>query len=141
MLERPDYFEKPDALLMAALNGDAEVGRLLLERGADPNQKDEYGRTALMIVIEEGYAAQFWAELLLEFGADINLLDGDGDSALDLAVFHQAKDAAQFLRDRGGVGKSGPSAKKLRDDSIYQAFADANAVKALGSNIDAHKKP
>lgn len=141
MLDRSEYFEKPDALLTAALVGDFEAGKILLERGADPNQQDDLGQTALMIAIQEGWGGSFWAELLVKFGANINLLDTDGDSALDLAIFHRQEETAQFLRDRGAIGKAGPSAKQLRDDEIYQAFADADAVKRLISMIDDNKKP
>ncbi len=141
MLDRSECFEKPDALLTAALLGDFEAGKILLEQGADPNQQDELGRTALMIVIQEGWGESFWAELLAQFGADINLLDNDGDSALDLAIFYQQEEAAQFLRGRRAIGKAGPSAKQVRDDEIYRGFADADAVKRLISMIDRNKKP
>ena len=141
MLNRSDYFEKPDALLTAALLGDFEAGKILLERGENPNQQDELGRTTLMIAIQEGWGGSFWAELLVQFGADINLLDEDGDSALDLATFHREEETAQFLRGLGALCKAGPSAKQLRDNEIYRAFEDADAVKRLVSMIDEKKKP
>ena len=78
MLDCSEYFEKPDTLLTAALVGDFEAGKILLERGADPNQQDELGRTTLMVAIQEGWGGSIWADLLVQFGANINLLDGDG---------------------------------------------------------------
>lgn len=141
MLDRSEYFEKPDALLTAALVGDFEACRLLLERGADPNQQDELGRTPLMIAIQEGLGVSFLADLLVQFGANINLLDQEGDSALDLAIFYKHDEAVQLLRVRGATSKSGPSAKQIRDDEIYQAFEDIDAVKRFISMIDGNKKP
>ncbi|MBI3832266.1 MAG: ankyrin repeat domain-containing protein, partial [Planctomycetes bacterium] len=41
------------------------------------------------------------AELLLENGADPNLLAGDGQSPLDLAEADDAKDAAALLMQAG----------------------------------------
>ncbi|MDD9981573.1 MAG: ankyrin repeat domain-containing protein [Gammaproteobacteria bacterium] len=59
----------------------------LLEHGADPNIPDEYGNTTLHL------AAQ-WCPLddfigaLLEHGADLNRLNGDGLTAWELAQFN-----------------------------------------------------
>ena len=68
--------------------------QLLIEHGADVNQKDNRGRTALMqlvtwhnLCIEEKHSVFF---CLLSNGADVNLQDNEGNSALHIA-FASAK--------------------------------------------------
>ena len=54
-----------------------KLTQLLLEYEADPNERDNEGRTALMYAeFKEG------AELLLAFGADLNMQDNDGHTPL-----------------------------------------------------------
>lgn len=139
MIERADYFGDPDALLTAAMTGDLEAGMLLLVQGADPNQKDELGRTPLMVAIQEGWG-YCWTELLIQFKADVNALDNDGDSALDLALYYEQQDTAQVLRGIGALCKNGPSAKQISDDEIYEGFREINAVKNFISMIERNKK-
>jgi uncharacterized protein len=130
MLERSQYFSQPDALLIAALIGDLDAAIDLLRTGANPNQQDEQGQTALMIVINEGWGNdRDWLEALVSFGADINALDSDGDSALDLARYYRRKDFVAILETRNAIAKAGPSGKELRDDSIYRGFAAISAGK------------
>jgi ankyrin repeat protein len=68
----------------AAQAGHKEVAEVLLSKGADINQVDHSGRTALI------YAAQFRqkdiVELLVEKGADLEVRDdNDGATALEWA--------------------------------------------------------
>ena len=140
MLKRSDYFEKPDALVTAALVGDFEAGQILLAQGIDPNVRDDQGRSALMVAIQEGWGGSHWAELLAQHGADINLVDEDGDSALDLARHYGQVETADFLVSLGAKSKNGPSAKQLRDDEVYRAFDHADAVKKLVAQINDKRK-
>lgn len=61
--------------------------RVLLEHGADPNQRITY-RSPVDKRVEEDYFAMMYvtgaaaAELLFSFGADVNLVSADGLSAL-----------------------------------------------------------
>ncbi len=141
MTRRTDYFDEPDALVTAALLGDLEAAETLIKRGASVNTKDERGRTALMVAIEEGWAGTAWTEFLISSGAEPNLLDADGDSALDLARFHRRSDVADVLLASGARGKDGPSAKELIEDSVYRAFEQASTVKRFVAQIEKKKKP
>ena len=80
---RPSPISRNLPLAAAAFKGDADVVRLLLERGASVDGRGEGGRTALMV------AAMFdraeIVELLLARGADPHVLDGGGLTARDAA--------------------------------------------------------
>lgn len=68
----------------AAGQGSPETIRLLVERGANINIKDKYGRTPLhlLALFKRGEVV----DLLLELGADINSKDEDGLTPLQSAV-------------------------------------------------------
>jgi uncharacterized protein len=57
---------------------------LLLAHGANPDDADNRGRTALMIAADLGYADI--VDILVHRGADRAKRDHDGKSALDLAA-------------------------------------------------------
>lgn len=60
--------------------GDLEIVKLLIANGADVNQKNVRGATALMAAAIDGPAAV--VRYLLEQGADVNARDEDGTTAL-----------------------------------------------------------
>lgn len=126
-----------DPLILAAEAGDYEHARRALTNGSSPNVRDEAGRTALMIVIEEGWAHPGWAPLLVSAGTDVNLTDADGDTALDFAKYygrHRSDRTIQdFLIAHGATGKTGPCAKEIRDDQISHAYQDQQAVMRLAA--------
>ncbi|MEP6571906.1 MAG: ankyrin repeat domain-containing protein [Gemmatimonadota bacterium] len=66
--------ESTTYLIDAAIAGDAETVKFLLERGADPNIASAYsGRTALLSATRYGYTSI--VDLLLAHGADVTLVD------------------------------------------------------------------
>lgn len=78
--KRRDYYKLP-------------LLKLILDAGADVNVKDSYGKTALHYFAEKSWAKELddmqkVIELLVSYGADKSLLDGDGLTALD--VFHRS---------------------------------------------------
>lgn len=139
MPDRTDYFEEKDAIVTAVLIGDFSAAELLVNRGVDINAQDDIGRTAVMMATEEDWAGTAWIEYLIENGADVYILDNDGDSALDIAKYRRRNDIVELLLANGAKGKDGPSAKELRDDTIYSAFEHADAVKRLVSEIEKKK--
>jgi len=65
-------------LMYAALYGDADSVRALLENGADPNIKNDAGATALMWAVDDLEKTR----LLLDHGADVNARSDDESHSL-----------------------------------------------------------
>jgi ankyrin repeat protein len=87
-------------LMSAALYRDAASARLLLDRGADPNVRNDAGATALMWAVDDLPITR----LLLERGADPNVRSADGRTPLLLAVARAgAVDVVKALLDRGAT--------------------------------------
>ena len=71
------------ALILASQNGNAEIVKLLLEKGSDINLQRSDGFSALMAAVKDGHADV--AKLLLEKGADPRLKDIMGKTVVDYA--------------------------------------------------------
>jgi ankyrin repeat protein len=98
--------------LRAALAGDLEVMRLLLEHGADPNIPTDSNTTALMAAAGVNWSVgQTYTEskanlmeavrLCLEKGADVNAINSMGFTALTGAVNRGSDDIVEFLVKHG----------------------------------------
>lgn len=71
-----------DKILTAALKGDINLLKALLEKGVSPNTFSQIGgETPLMYAIGQNHIE--CVKLLLEFGADVNIKTKDGHTALD----------------------------------------------------------
>ncbi|CAN6292043.1 unnamed protein product [Urochloa humidicola] len=73
------------ALCSAALDGKLDTVRYLLDRGADPNKKDELGEVALHCAAKYGRTEV--AKLILSRGAVVDIAYSDG-SPLHIAAFY-----------------------------------------------------
>ncbi len=87
-------------LLGAASTGDLATLRRRLALGADPNSRDEHGRTPLMHAIPGGVLG---LRMLLEHGADVQVRDASGLSPLQIALSCRANDAALLLLEHGAA--------------------------------------
>lgn len=76
-------------LQATAFSGGVNGVRALIAIGADVNQKDDNGCTALILLVKNGWNSNATAkgiDGLIQAGADINIKDNSGKSALDYAV-------------------------------------------------------
>jgi ankyrin repeat protein len=89
------FYSLDDELADAVFLSDIDDARTLLERGADPDARDEEQRTPLMNATLDGQ--RDLVRVLLEAGADPNLRDADGWTPLDVAVYRQALDLIWLL--------------------------------------------
>jgi uncharacterized protein len=80
----------------AVSNKDVEMVRLLIERGADVNARQQKGFTPLQGAAGSGSIEIM--DLLLAHGADLAARDDDGRTAADVADAHQHPEAAARLR-------------------------------------------
>ena len=86
-------------LMNAAQHGHEAALKLLLEKGADVNYRDEMtGWTALMLAALNGHMTA--AQILVESGADTNMLNVIDQTALDVAAARQKTDVQDFLDER-----------------------------------------
>ena len=68
------------ALHLAAAHDELETAISLLASGADTNKRDRWGRTPLFQAIVS--ASPHLVDILLEFGADPNIIDHNGEVSL-----------------------------------------------------------
>ena len=97
--DNQEEYTKP--LHQAAADGDIEQVKLLLSRGTDVNEKDQYGRTALHCASWKGHADV--AELLINQGARINVTTAMmASSPLHFAVMRGDRQIVELLLSKGG---------------------------------------
>lgn len=75
------------------------VARLLLHRGANPNQTDSRGWTPLHTAVEMGWISMI--RILLENAADPNKKTTKGLTALHIAVLYKKQDVIKLLLESG----------------------------------------
>jgi ankyrin repeat protein len=112
-------YQHETALMWAAVEGHTEVVKALLAAGADPNRKTRLTRiherkhadhptggfTALMFAAREGHEETVRA--LVAGGADPNLTNGDGATAMVIAIVNDRFDLAKTLLDLGADPNDG----------------------------------
>ena len=80
------------------------VARLLLDHGADPNERGLYGLTPLLRASKVGDIEM--ARLLVEHGASVELQDGAGKTPLDYASEKQHEEVIKLLLEHGANRES-----------------------------------
>ena len=116
------------ALHFLAFSKDPMIGEIvdcLATAGAKLEAKNYYGLTPLGICVQRNTVQAVCA--LLDNGANINVLDGDGDSLLMQSIFSNADDVTQLLLSRGATYTSWCST----GDSILHLAALSGSLRTL----------
>ena len=82
--------------MYAAGYGHVDIVKLLLDAGADVNERSRVSRTPLIWAAGSGQLNT--VRLLLKNGADPDLVDSNGETAADLAAENGHDDVAHFLQ-------------------------------------------
>jgi ankyrin repeat protein len=150
-------------LMRAARAGDAEVMRLLLEKGANPRLTTKDGNTALMLAAGVGYrdkntrgsetGALDALKVAMGAGLDIRQTNARGETALHGAAFRGADTIVRFLVDSGAelnavskqgytpldiaLGKSSVAQLPVPKDSTVAVLRSLGAIEGPGPNNNA----
>jgi ankyrin repeat protein len=116
-------------LMYAALYGDLAATRVLLDKGADPNARNDVGATALMWAVDNLEITT----LLLDRGADPNVRSADGRTAVWIAAGRAgASDVVNALLDRGA---------RLENQSVLVAAAEVGDAATIRLLLDRGADP
>lgn len=94
------------ALIVAVYRGNMAVCRILLENGANADcwgqaTNDTSSKPALHWAVRRPYPNEAMIELLLENGADIDIMDGSGITPLDVAWSMHLNNIVKLLLENG----------------------------------------
>lgn len=95
----PARANRASRLIIAASRGQTTTIGILLSRGADVNEQDIYGNTALAFAAGNGHTATVM--LLLDNGADANIKNKYGETALMVAARNAHIEIVRALLDKG----------------------------------------
>lgn len=115
-----------------ASTGDMEGLKILLQGGADKDEKDAEGRTALHFA--SGYGEVKCAEVLLEGGAAVDALDKNNNTALHYAAGYGRDECVELLLKNGAAvtlqnldGKTPIDVAKLNNQSEVLKLLEKDA--------------
>lgn len=104
--------EKGNSLLMlASYHGHLELSRVLLEAGADPDQRNDRNQTPLAGVAFKGGIDL--AKLLVEYGADPGADQGGGRFPIQFAAMFGNPDIVEFLESLSTKRKISPGLRAM----------------------------
>ncbi|MBO7244253.1 MAG: ankyrin repeat domain-containing protein [Alphaproteobacteria bacterium] len=131
--------KRPDEVIK---DGRLRIAECLIEAGANVNQKDSEGNTALLLAVKNGYSALI--DPLLDKKVDIEEVNNDEMSALKLAICYATAKDVDLLVLRGAnvnaAGENGYTSlmrAALRNDTdmiriLIENGANVNAQSKLG---------
>ena len=140
-----EFLADQTALMWATAEGHLDVVDALLKAGADPNMQARVSeltkRSTRTDFPTGGFTALMWAarngdealvKRLLEGGADINMTNGDGATAMMLAIINDRFDFAAKLLDLGADANDGSlyRAVEMRDATTDWLAQDGSRLRA-----------
>lgn len=115
-------------LMYAALYGGHEEIQLLLDAGANPNQRNDDGATALLYAVDSPAKAR----LLLEKGADPKVRSGQGRTGLVIASGWPGSAASvRLLLDQGMDPENAGDPSRIKPLSLAAAAGAAETARLL----------
>lgn len=133
-------FEGRTLLHLAVIQKDAEMCRVLLECGANPNAPSNNWETALHIAARNGYTEI--VRVLVDGGANVSCIDDKGSIALHNAALMERLDTCKLLLELGSDrarknhdGKS-PFSRGNASPDFVRALKSAMAFDEISSGLD-----
>lgn len=123
--------------MSAAQAGQTTTAQALLDAGADVNEKDDIGWTALMFAARNGYNAT--VQTFIDAGADVNVKDENGNTALMAASGYGDIATVKALLGAGAIvnteNNNGQTALMWATTTISLCYPDiAQALLDAGAN-------
>lgn len=115
-------------LHIAAIHGSDDVAKLLLEKGANVNARNQDGYAPIHFALRNENDST--AQIFLDHGADVNQSDKHGNTVLHYAVQHKLVDFAYNLIDRGA------NANQCNYDGMLPSDFDHDQKKDGGSLLN-----
>lgn len=120
-----------NAVLHACSVNKGKILKCLLEKGADPNSRlkpvkinNYHDYTALMTACTAGYKEI--VEILINAGADVNVIDSIDNTALWIAALNKRPDIVQLLISAGAQGDDLPD-----EESIERTLQMSEYIKSI----------
>lgn len=121
------------ALVAAVANGNADAVKALLDAGADVNLGNNFGGGSIMHAAVTACPIET-IELLLSKKPDLTVQDGEGDTALDLALQDGRDDVAALLRQQGAI--TAPPTPMSETERSLVEFFKSNDLKMRTGGIE-----
>ena len=139
-----ENLQKTTALMRAAAEGHTDIVDLLLKAGADVNKQAHVTSLATRTINSDhptgGFTALMWAarngheatvQRLAAGGADLNLKNGDGATAMMIAIYNDRFDMAARLLESGADANDGSLyvAVEMRESTTDQFAFDGSRLR------------
>jgi ankyrin repeat protein len=96
-LTHPEGLSHSHLIHLASWNGEAEILETLIKAGAKVNRQNSNGNTAIFFAVFRKYLDVF--KILVKYGADVEITNNAGISALDLMENKGLEEFLEFYQD------------------------------------------
>ncbi|KAI5843567.1 ankyrin repeat-containing domain protein [Morchella snyderi] len=113
--------------------GDVELLRELLAAGADPNARNAHMSSCLTLAAEYGHLECL--KVMLEYGAEINVVDRDNDTPMILALYREHWDVVEFLLEQEECDVLTKNLNGFDPLTLACIMGRANVIRKISSKI------